>query len=228
MIERQITPEASPSNSSDSASNSPTLSPPLVLLLWLVAQLAAIASAILRVPLWAPPVAMELYSLQFLLVAQYVISALTFPWLLRSRRSVISRRRDRMGIPISGGNALPGPNRARRFTRPCTWESGSLPSQSGDSHFPHQNRFMAVAIVSTWICGGPVVPFPQSGIQFVPARPSGFLPKSLWPAARQLLDFRRKTPARLCDISSCPRDFCRTYGDRAVTSTRKTSGKGGG
>jgi hypothetical protein len=128
-----------------------------VLLLWLAAQLAAIALAVLRVPLWArAPIATELYSLQFLLVAQFAISTLTFPWLLTSWRSLISVIATGWGFLFLAAMLSPAPFSTTIY---AAVHLGIWLIALAALLFPLRptnTTFSAVAVLSTWVCGGPI------------------------------------------------------------------------
>jgi len=157
VIDGQITPAASPTKNLDRASASADPSPPIVLLLWLAAQLAAIALAALRVPLWArSPISIELYALQYLLVAQFLVSALTFPWLLRNWPSLICALATGWGFLFLSMLLSPG---TISMAILASLHLGiwliALFAYSFPLH-PTDTDFRAIAIVSTWVCGGPI------------------------------------------------------------------------
>ena len=141
-------------------SSDPSFSLTSRMIVWLGVQLLAIAIAAMRVPLWAQsPVNSELLALQVLVIAQILSSSLLFPWLLNSWRASIAAIATSIAFIFLA--ALLAPQGMGVVVEAALFvvvllvslAAIALPLSSTSA------QMLAIAIISTWSIGGPILIF---------------------------------------------------------------------
>jgi hypothetical protein len=133
-----------------------------ILLVWLGLQLAALFVAAARVPLWAQaPQAVELLALHVMLITQVIFSSLLFPWLLRSWQSTLAAIMTAAVFTFIASlfSSVPSKNVGDLSLFVGGWLVAlwfiQLPLASTGA------QMTAIAVISLWAAGGPVLGFLQ-------------------------------------------------------------------